>query len=119
MSLTIHPDPWPLRVDADGVVRISETRIPLERVINGYWDGQTPEDIVSDFDVLRVADVYAVIGYYLNHRDEVDAYLRQREEQAEEMRRMIETVQPPRPNLREELLARLARREKGDAPAGQ
>ncbi|MCH8961923.1 MAG: hypothetical protein IH820_11535, partial [Bacteroidetes bacterium] len=33
-----------------------------------------------------LADVYAVISYYLRQSDEVEAYLRQRQQQAEEIR---------------------------------
>ena len=77
-------------------------------MIEAYQEGQTPETIVRWFDSLRLADVYAVISYYLKHKDEVEAYLRQREELAAQVRRTIEAGQPSRPDFREELLARLA-----------
>lgn len=40
-----------------------------------------PEQIVNDFDTLTLADVYAAISYYLQHRQEVDSYLAKRAEQ--------------------------------------
>ena len=41
--------------------------------------GNTAEDIQSHFPALRLADIYAVIAYYLNHRAEVEAYLESHE----------------------------------------
>ena len=52
--------------------------------------GATPEEIAQDFPVLRLDDIYAVITYYLRHRDEVETYLEQRRAQAAEVRRKIE-----------------------------
>ena len=118
MPLTVQADPVPLRLDEHGAIRVGDTRVLLELVIEAYQDGATPETIVQWFDSLRLADVYAVISYYLNHKDEVEAYLREREARADEVRRKIEAGQPSRPNFRDELLARRARMEKGDAPAG-
>jgi uncharacterized protein (DUF433 family) len=119
MNLVIEPRPVPLSQDESGVWRVTGTRIPLERIIECYQAGLTPEAIVEAFDSLRLSDVYTVISYYLDHKEEVAAYLRVREEKAEEVRRMIEAGQPPRPGLREELLARRARQEGGNAPVGQ
>jgi uncharacterized protein (DUF433 family) len=95
-------------MDEHGGIRIGDTRVLLELVIEAYQDGATPETIVGWFDSLRLADVQTVIGYYLNHKDEVEAYLREREARAEEIRRKIEAGQPRRPNLRDEFLARRA-----------
>jgi hypothetical protein len=75
-------------------------------VIEAYQGGATPETIVQWFDSLRLADVYAVISYYLNHKPEVEDYLQRREEVAAEVRRKIEATQAARPGFREELLAR-------------
>lgn len=49
---------------------------------------------------------YAVIAYYLRHRDEVDAYLQERQRQAEEMRRFWEARNEPGAAVRARLLAR-------------
>jgi uncharacterized protein (DUF433 family) len=107
----------PLRVDEGGVVRVGVTRISLDLVVEQYENGMTPEDLVRAYDTLRLADVYAVIAFYLRHRDEVRAYLRRREEEAEALRWKIE-VDCPRVS-REELLARRAAAETANAPAGQ
>jgi uncharacterized protein (DUF433 family) len=111
MPLTIHEDTVPLRVDETGTVRIGQTRVILELVIDAFRDGATPEQIVQDYDTLNLADVYAVIGYYLRHRDEVDAYLAERAAAAGELRKKIEERQGSQAGLRERLLRRLAEKQ--------
>src|SRR5947209_19786006 len=76
MSLNIHQDPPPIRLGEDGAVRVGPTRVTLETVIHYHSAGLTPEEIVESFDTLSLADVYATIGYYYRHKDEVDAFLR-------------------------------------------
>lgn len=65
----------PIRLDASGVVRIGKSRVTLLSVLNTYDSGATAEEIVQDFPVLTLADVYATIAYYLQHRAEVNLYL--------------------------------------------
>lgn len=117
-TLVMEPQVLPLTRLENGVYRVTGTRIPLERLIECYKAGLTPEQIVDAYDSLRLPDVYTLIGYYLAHTDEVEDYLRQQEKDAEEIRRMIEEKMPRRPGLREELLRRKALREKGNAQAG-
>jgi uncharacterized protein (DUF433 family) len=118
-TLTVEPRTVPLTLQEGGVWRVTGTRIPLERVIECHKAGLTPEAIVEDFDSLKLSDVYVIIGYYLDHTEEVERYLIEREEKAEEVRNMIEAGQPARPGLREELLARKARREATNGETSQ
>jgi uncharacterized protein (DUF433 family) len=118
-TVLIEPLAVPLRQTEHGDLFIGATRIPLERVIDAWNEGETPEAIVEAYDSLGLADVYAVLAFYLTHRDQVDAYVRQQEAAAETMRQQIEAVCPPRPGLRAELLARKARRESRHAAPGQ
>lgn len=90
MTLMVAADPIPLRVDETGTVRVGGTRLTLDTLISYHRQGHTPESIAEGFPGLSLADAYTAIGYYLNHRDELDAYLRVREEQAEALRREIE-----------------------------
>ena len=115
----IEPQPVPLRWDEAGALRVGNSRVLLEIVLEAYLDGASPELIVQWFESLRLADVYAVLSYYWNHPEEITEYLRRRDELATEVRRKIEAAQPSRPNFREELLARRARLENRHAPAGQ
>jgi uncharacterized protein (DUF433 family) len=106
MTLIPQTDPVPLRVDANGDLRVGETRVLLDLVVQAFDGGATPETIVQNYPTLQLADVYAVIGYYLRHRNEVGEYLRQREQRAEEVRRKIEAAQPDMVGIRARLMAR-------------
>ena len=75
MTLTIHNDVVPLRVEESGIVRVGDCRVYLDVVIREYNNGSDPEGIVRAFSSLQLADVYAVIAYYLRHREEIDDYL--------------------------------------------
>ena len=77
-------------MDEGGAVRVGKSRISLDLVVEQYENGMTPEDMVRAYDTLVLADVHAVIAYYLRHRDEVRAYLKRREEEAEALRAKIE-----------------------------
>lgn len=101
--------PAPLRVDTDGVVRVGRTRIPLDRVVTAYRAGETAEGIADRYPTLDLGDAYSAIGFYLGHRDEVDAYLAEREREAAEAREEIEASGAyDRTGRRERLLARRA-----------
>jgi hypothetical protein len=77
-------------------------------VIDAFLTGASPEEIAQDFPVLRLDDIYAVQTYFLRHRDQVDAYLRERRSRAADLRREIET-HSAQTGLRGKLLARLGR----------
>jgi uncharacterized protein (DUF433 family) len=102
-ALTAQPPP--LQSDEDGVVRVGGTRVTLDNVIGAFNNGCAAEGIVLKYPSLKLADVYAVITYYLWHRQEIDAYLEERRRQAEELREQIE-AQFPSKGVRERLLAR-------------
>ena len=107
----------PLRIDEGGVVRVGRSRVSLDVVVEQYEDGMTPEELVRAYDTLQLADVYAVIAYYLRHRDEVCAYLERRDREAMLLRDQIEST---RPRIgRDELLMRRRAGEKDHAPTGQ
>jgi uncharacterized protein (DUF433 family) len=109
----------PLYDDGQGGVRVTGTRVLLERVVHAFEDGATPEGIVQSYDSLQLADVYAVLTWYLRHKAEVEDYLRTRAEKAEAIRRTIEAKQPDRAALRARLMASQAQKEAGHAPLAQ
>jgi uncharacterized protein (DUF433 family) len=85
----------PLRMDKHGAIRVGNTRVLLELVIHAYYLGETPEGIVDSYPTLTTSDVYAVIAYYLAHRETIDAYVRQRDAQADRILRDIEANLTP------------------------
>jgi uncharacterized protein (DUF433 family) len=109
MQLPLYADPPPLSQTDDGVVRISGTRIPLERVIRSFLAGATPEQIAQDYDVLAIEDVYAVVNYFLHHRDEVLTYLSAAEQEARKIQDELEQVWDPA-GIRARLRARSSAR---------
>ena len=95
----------PLAMDAQGVIRVGGTRVRLDTVVFAFNEGATPEEIVQQYPSLELADVYAVISYYLQHQTEAEAYLRHRRKQRDQVRRMNEARYDPR-GIRQRLLAR-------------
>src|SRR5438552_2433442 len=108
MNMPIQPVAVPLFEEGQGGLRVTGTRVMVERIVHAFEDGTTPEGIVQSYDTLRLADVYAVLTWYLEHKAEIDDYLRRRAEEAETIRRAIEARQPDRAELRARLVARRA-----------
>jgi uncharacterized protein (DUF433 family) len=116
MTLTLHTDPVPLRVDEAGTVRVGDTRVTLDTVIQRFHQGDSPESLARSFAPLPLADVYAVIGYYLRHREEVDAYLLRQEREADAFREQHPQFFPDAAAVRERLQARPGKGPADDAP---
>jgi uncharacterized protein (DUF433 family) len=95
----------PLVVNDDQVICVGNTRVTLDTVVDAFLDGATPEEISYQYPSLSLADIYAVVGYYLHHRSEVETYLAQRRQQAEQIRKQNEERFPPE-GVRARLLAR-------------
>jgi len=74
-------------------------------VVDAFQSGATPEEIAYQYPSLHLADIYAVVGYYLSHPDEVADYLEQRQDQARRVRRENESHSSPA-GIRERLLSR-------------
>jgi len=111
MSLSIETEPIPLDTDIDGVVRVGKTRVTLDTVVVAFQEGATAEEIVYQYPALDLADVYSVIGYYLRQCSEVEAYLQDRQQKADIVRRQNESRFPPQ-GVRERLLARRRSRDR-------
>ncbi len=105
MSLAIVTESNPLEMNADGVVRVSQTRVTLDTVIHTFLEGATAEEIVIQYPALQLADVYFTIAYYLKHKTEVDAYLLDRQHRAAAIRQEVESRFNP-VGIRDRLLAR-------------
>ncbi len=81
----------PIATDTDGVIRVSHARVTLDTIVGAFKDGATAEEIAQQYPSVPLADVYSVIGYYLRRYAEVEAYLEQRQQLAEQVRRENET----------------------------
>ena len=108
LNQTDLTDAVPLKADADGVVRVAGTRVTLDTIVAAFREGATAEEIAQQYPSISLADVYALIGYYLRQAEKVDAYLEQRRAQAQAVRRENERRFDPQ-GIRERLLARRGR----------
>lgn len=117
-TLPTEPLAVPFQLDEYGTYRVGNTRIPLERVIECYGRGDSAADIVVSFPDLRLADVFAVLSYYLNHEEEVKDYCRRQEEAGREVMARIEAVQGPVPGA-EKVRAAKHGRQPDAAPVGR
>lgn len=75
--------PLPIRTDEQGILRVGDTQVTLDSVFSCYQVGYTPERIKEQYPTLKLADIYTIIAYYLNNKDEADAYVHQQEEERE------------------------------------
>jgi uncharacterized protein (DUF433 family) len=113
MNLPTLSDPLPLVVAEDGrVIRVTGTRVTLDTLIGAFKRGATSEEIAQDYPAVSLADVYAVITYYLRHRPEVEEYMERRAREHAKLRREIEG-RPEHQELRERLLARVQQARAG------
>lgn len=104
MSLLQQEFP-PLIQDSTGAIRVGQSRVLLELVIRAFEDGASPESIVQRYSTLSLSDVYSTIGYYLRHRQAVEAYLSQREQLASSVKEQLLNTMPDLSQIRSRLLA--------------
>lgn len=116
MSLVLERQPLPLSTDADGVIRVGNTRVTLETVIGAFNKGATPEQIAQDYPTLKLVDIYAVIAFYLYQPEAVGAYLAEQREAGRRLRAQMEARFDPQ-GIRDRLLARRASGDQDDGPA--
>jgi uncharacterized protein (DUF433 family) len=109
MSLVLKSEPVPLRMDAENTIRVGNTRITLDLLIEAYLGGASAEEITEMYDTLDLGDVHSVVGWYLHHKEEVHEYLREREQYANEVWAKIE-ADPKQARFREELRVRVQKK---------
>ena len=105
MTISDIVDSIPLATDADGVVRVSGTRVTLDTIFAAFQDGATPEEIAQQYPVVPLGDIYQVIGYFLRHPKEINVYLLHRRQAAQAIKAENEQRWFP-DGVRERLLAR-------------
>lgn len=77
----------------DGGYWISGTRVSLDSVVVAFLQGLSPESIAAEcFPTLTLEQVYGAITYYLAHRLEIDAYLKQADAEFEALRQAVHSA---------------------------
>jgi len=105
MVVTTITETIPLKMNKDGVILVSKTRVTLDTIIAAFTEGATAEEIAYQYPVVPLADIYSVIGYYLHQKKEMDTYLKRCAKVAEEVRKRNE-AKLNATGIRERLLAR-------------
>jgi uncharacterized protein (DUF433 family) len=85
------------------------SRVPIDRIVREYCDGEQPEAIRSHYPTLSLDQVNGAISFYLDHKDEVEKVMAEREHVEDEFSK----THPAPPKLkakleraRQQLLAR-------------
>lgn len=73
---------------------VVSSRVWLDSIVYGFWNGQTAESIAQDFPVLTLEQVYGAIAYYLAHSHEIDGYLQSRRHDYESRRQAARDADP-------------------------
>lgn len=104
----------PLTTTEFGTIRVGNSRVSLDSVVYHYEQGATAERIAESFPSLDLAEIYAVIAYYLANRESVQEYMRRQEAEADALQKQIESdpkQQKATNQLRERIRARQVARQ--------
>jgi uncharacterized protein (DUF433 family) len=83
-----------IEVDENGVARIAGSRIKVRFIaVERTHQGLTPEEIQAAHSHLSLAQVYAALAYYYDHKEQIDADIERANRLYEEMRAQA----PPSP----------------------
>lgn len=96
-------------IDERGVAHIAGTRIKVSHLaIEATTWERSPQEIREGYPQLTLGQVYAALGYYYDHKLEIDAQIEDDERFADEMR-----AAQPNPLSRADFDARLHNRNVG------
>src|SRR5262245_13564676 len=89
-----------------GAIRLAGHRIDLIHVIEPYNEGYSAEMLAFEYPTLSLSLIYKVLAFYLENRDEVDAYVARCRAELDR-----QEAQAPRVDLEELKRRRLAQRQ--------
>lgn len=84
-------DDVPLHETSDGNVRVIGSRVTMHTIVGRFNEGDTPEDIHEGFPTISIAQINAIIAWYLKNQDEVDEWISEVDAEAEKLRLEIES----------------------------
>jgi uncharacterized protein (DUF433 family) len=85
----------------DGSYYVAGSRVSLDSIVHAFRQGDSPETIAQNFELLSLGEIYGAIAYYLANQPEIDDYLTCQTEKWAEGRRDSE---PLPPSLRQKLM---------------
>ncbi|MEW6737492.1 MAG: DUF433 domain-containing protein [Acidobacteriota bacterium] len=78
----------------NGGYYVAGTRISLDSIVYGYWRGESPEEIIQSFPLLKLEQAYGAIAFYLTNKTKIDAYLKVQEAAFETKRQTQRDADP-------------------------
>ena len=72
---TDHPYIESVLTILNGEPVIQNTRTPVRAVVERWKFGETPEEIARSLPHLRLAHIFDALGYYDDHRGEIENYI--------------------------------------------
>src|SRR5713101_3202270 len=88
--------------ERNGGYYVAGTRISLDSVVYAFNRGNSPDAIQEEYPLLKLPQIYGAIAFYLDHRNDIDGYLENKE-------REIDASSIPMSEANPELWARLQR----------
>jgi uncharacterized protein (DUF433 family) len=73
-------------IDETGIARVAGTGYKVRLLTQEYLRGDSPERIQRNHSDLTLGQIYSVIAYYNDHKEEMDADMDRREKEVERMR---------------------------------
>jgi uncharacterized protein (DUF433 family) len=78
----------------DSAYYFAGSRVSLDSVVCEFLRGESPESIVQAFPSLSLEQVYGGLTFYLAHRSEIDARLKQADERFAEIAHASRVANP-------------------------
>ena len=72
---TDHPYIESVPVILSGEPVIKNTRTPVRAIVEHWKFGDTPDEIARNLPYLRLAQIFDALGYYDDHREEIEKYI--------------------------------------------
>ena len=85
------PETVPLRYDDYDTIRVTGSRVTLDVLVTRFVMGDTLEEIHEGFPTVSLEQINAIIGWYLDNRADVNAYIEEGRVEGERIRQEIES----------------------------
>lgn len=73
--LSNHPYVESLPTVLSGEPVVKNTRTPVRAIVERWKFGESTEEIIRSLPHLRLAQVFDALGYYDDHREEIEKYI--------------------------------------------
>lgn len=103
----------------DGNIYVGPSRVTIDVVVTRWHEGRTPEQIHESMPTVPLAYIYGAIAYYLEHQDEIDAWIRETDEMDAARQFTEEAVNPEFYARRRQRFTELRERKAREQAAAQ